>query len=97
MNFSEVSSRSCEAHCDCFILEIYKKLPLHVQRLADAKFKLLKQNPKHLSLHFKQIGRFWTARVGMRYRTIAVEEHDSIIWFWIGTHDEYDRLIAVMD
>jgi hypothetical protein len=72
----------------------YNQLPEAVQRLADKNYELLKQNPHHPSLHFKQIGRFWSVRVGLRYRALAVEASDSLIWFWIGSHDDYDHLIS---
>ena len=74
--------------CDC-----YDKLPKAVQELADKSFDLLKTNPKHPSLHFKKVSRFWSVRVGRKHRALAVEIEDGLIWFWIGTHAEYDRLV----
>lgn len=53
----------------------------------------LKQDPRHPSLHFKKVGRFWSARVGLRYRALAVESGDDLVWFWIGSHADYDKLI----
>lgn len=61
--------------------------------MADENFSLLKKNPRHPSLHFKNIGRFWSVRVGSRYRALGVSSDESIVWFWIGTHAEYDGLI----
>jgi hypothetical protein len=71
----------------------YEQLPAKIQTLADDNFDLLKANPRHPSLHFKKVGRFWSARVGDHYRAIAVEDGDDFAWFWIGHHSEYDRLI----
>ena len=71
----------------------YDQLPAKIQSLADANFELLKSNPRHPSLHFKRVGRFWSARVGDHYRAIAVEDGSDFAWFWIGHHSEYDRLI----
>ena len=73
--------------------ECYKQLPESVQDLADKNFKLLKDNPKHPSLHLKKVRRYYSARVGRKYRTLSVEVEDTFIWFWIGTHAEYDRLV----
>lgn len=73
--------------------ECYDALPQEVQRLADRCYELLRQDPQHPSLHFRQIGRFWSARVGLHYRVLAVEDGDDLVWFWIGTHAEYDRLV----
>jgi hypothetical protein len=72
----------------------FDALPAPIQQLARRNFELLKQNPRHPSLHFKKIGQFWSARVGLSYRVLAVEDGADFIWVWIGTHDEYDRLIG---
>lgn len=70
------------------------RLPDTVQRQADAQYELLKQDPRHPSLHFKKIGdRFWSVRVGLQYRALAVQHGDDCIWFWIGSHADYDKLI----
>ena len=70
----------------------YGQLPAEIQRLADKNFALLKRDPSHRSLHFKKAGRFWSARVGLHYRVVAVQEGEEIVWFWVGTHEEYNRL-----
>ncbi len=74
--------------------ECYDILPLGVRTLADENFALLKRNPRHPSLHFKQIGRFWSVRVGLRYRALGVSTTDGVVWFWIGNHGDYDRMIG---
>lgn len=71
----------------------YDRVPKEVQAMADKNFALLKDNPQHPSLHFKRAGRFWSARVGIKYRALAVEAEDGLVWFWIGTHTQYDRLL----
>ena len=71
----------------------YDQLPTDIQRLADEAYDMLKQDPRHSSLHFKKVGRYWSARVGIHYRAVAVQEGDNFVWFWIGHHSEYDKLI----
>ena len=68
-------------------------LPKPIQELARENFALLKANLGHPSLHFKKIGVLWSARVGINYRAVAVEDGTDFIWVWIGSHDEYERLI----
>ena len=70
----------------------YNRLPEQVRSLADKQFQLLKVNPQHPSLHFKRVGRFYSARVGAHYRALAVEAPDGVLWFWIGSHADYDRI-----
>jgi hypothetical protein len=71
-----------------------EKLPANVQQLGRENYELLKANPYHPSLHFKRAGRFWSVRVGRSYRALAVDAPDGLVWFWIGTHAEYDRLVG---
>ena len=71
----------------------YRALPGEVRELADKSFALLRGDPRHPSLHLKRVGRFWSARVGLQYRALAVETPDGLVWFWIGTHADYDKLI----
>ena len=71
----------------------YARLPEAVRRLADANYELLRADPHHPSLHFKRVGRLWSVRVGIGYRALAVESGDGPLWFWIGSHGEYDRII----
>jgi hypothetical protein len=71
----------------------YRKLPEAVRNLADKNFALLKSEPRHPSLHFKKVGKLWSARVGLHYRVLATEVDGDLVWFWIGSHAEYDRLI----
>jgi hypothetical protein len=61
--------------------QAYEKLPGNVRALADKNYALLKENPQHPSLHFKKVGRFWSVRVGLRYRALAVEADDALVWF----------------
>ncbi len=72
---------------------LYEQLPENIRRLADKNFEILKADPRHPSLRLKKVGRYWSARIGDRHRTLAVESPDGLIWFWIGTHADYDRLI----
>lgn len=76
--------------------QLYNALPVDVRRNADSAYELLKADPRHPSLHLKRVGRFWSSRVGMHYRVLAIqtESDDELVWFWIGTHAEYDRLIS---
>jgi hypothetical protein len=74
---------------------LYDALPASVRDLADKNFVLLKRNPKHPSLHFKRLkGNLWSVRIGRKHRALAVEKKDAFVWYWIGSHAEYDRLVG---
>ncbi|WP_090456839.1 hypothetical protein [Nitrosospira sp. Nsp1] len=72
----------------------YQQLPTTVRDLADKNFLLLQQNPSHPSLQFKKIGKVWSARVGVHYRAIAAETDKGLVWLWIGSHADYDKLFS---
>jgi hypothetical protein len=71
---------------------LYQSLPANIQTLADRAFALLKADPYHPSLHFKKVADFWSVRVGIHHRALGVQVEDGVLWFWIGTHAEYDRI-----
>ena len=71
-----------------------RKLPLEVRQLADRCFALLKNDSSHRSLQFKRIGELWSARVGLHYRSLGVQAERDVVWFWIGSHDDYDTMVG---
>jgi hypothetical protein len=72
----------------------FESLSTNVRSTARKNFDLLKDNPRHPSLHLKKAGRYWSVRVGIHHRALAVEIDAGMVWFWIGSHAEYDRLIT---
>ena len=73
--------------------QAYSKLPQSIRALADKNYALLKENPRHPSLQLKKVGRYWSVRVGSHYRALAVEVDDGLLWFWIGSHVDYDAIV----
>lgn len=71
----------------------YRRLPENIRVLADKNFALLKSDPRHPSLQLKKVGRYVSARVGLRYRALAIETEDGLLWFWVGSHADYDALL----
>lgn len=71
-------------------------LPAHVRRQAREAYKLFKDDPTHQGLAFKKVhGRrdVYSARVSLDYRAVGLKEGDTIAWFWIGSHADYDQLL----
>ncbi|MCZ6672566.1 MAG: hypothetical protein O7C75_06465 [Verrucomicrobia bacterium] len=69
------------------------QLPENVKQTAFKNFRLWQENPKHPSLHYKKVGSFVSVRIGIHYRALGKESENKVVWFWIGSHDEYDRII----
>ena len=77
--------------------ELFAELPAHVQQQARDAFALFQQNPSHPGLRFKQVDSgpppVYSARVGISYRALATMEGDTVAWFWIGSHADYDKFL----
>jgi len=71
----------------------YRRLTPELRELADSKFQLLKDDPRHPSLRLKKVGVFWSVRIGLRHRALAKERKDGLVWFWIGRHDVYEQIV----
>ncbi|MBL8165456.1 MAG: hypothetical protein JNJ61_25970 [Anaerolineae bacterium] len=78
-------------------LRAYRRLPHDVREQARKAYRLFKENPQHPSLNFKPVHPtrpYYSARISRGYRTIGLRVDDVIIWFWIGSHADYDKLIS---
>jgi len=75
----------------------YSQLPDEIQTLARKTYEQWRQNPQHPSLHFKKLkggqNRF-SVRIGSHYRALGSLADDTIEWVWIGTHEDYNKLIG---
>lgn len=74
----------------------YRKLTKDIKHHAKKTYEIWRKNPFHPSLHFKCISQeenMWSLRVSRGYRALCIFEKDLVVWFWIGSHDKYDRLI----
>jgi mRNA-degrading endonuclease RelE of RelBE toxin-antitoxin system len=77
----------------------YGKLPEEVRLRVRKAYRQSLLNPQHPGLHFKKIHAtlpIWSVRVGLHYRVVGVVHEDKMLWFFIGTHSEYDRLIKTL-
>jgi hypothetical protein len=85
-----VTSKASSDFWTCF-----DGLPKDVQKRARKQYRLFRQNPAHRSLQFKELTPgLMSIRVTLGYRALAWKEGDALLWFWIGSHAEYDRLIS---
>ncbi len=77
--------------------ETYAELPDHIQRRARTAYRLFERDPSHPSLAFKKVHPerpIYSARVSLGYRALGVLEDDALIWFWIGSHSDYEELLS---
>ena len=75
----------------------YNNLGETVQKQARASHRLFRNNPYHPSLHFKKVHNtlpVYSARVNLDHRAVGILEGNTIVWFWIGPHSAYEKLIS---
>ncbi len=75
---------------------LFSDLPLEVQRDAKRAYRLFRSNPAHPGLQFKKLEGerdIYSARIGLDYRALGVMRQDRLVWYWIGNHADYDRLV----
>ena len=75
----------------------FTNLPPSVQQQTRQAYRLWLENPRHPSLRYKRLktaNPVYSVRIGGTYRALGVVEDDTIVWFWIGPHGEYDRVIS---
>ena len=74
----------------------FSKLPDPLKRQTRQAYRLFLENPRHPSLRFKQVHSVlpvYSARVSLVYPVVGVLKDDTVIWFWVGIHAEYEKLL----
>lgn len=77
--------------------ECLASLPANVRRQASRAYGRFRSDPDHPSLRFKRLRTarpVWSVRISIDYRALGVRDGDVIVWFWVGSHADYDDLIA---
>jgi hypothetical protein len=75
----------------------YRSLDKAVKRRARKAYRLWAENPFHPSLHFKCINTeedVWSVRISLGFRALGIWEDDIVTWFWIGSHNDYERFFS---
>ena len=73
------------------------RLPDDVRRQAGKAYELFSGDPRHPGLRFKRVHAtqpIYSVRIGIDYRAVGILAREEIIWFWIGSHSDYEDLLA---
>jgi hypothetical protein len=74
--------------------DLYAQLPMDIRRRARAAYRQFQANPAHPSLHFHRLmghPELWSVRVTLDFRAVGLLQGDTITWFWIGHHRDFER------
>jgi len=86
-----------KSHTVTSFWDAFHNFPDEIQHIARKKFIIWKQNPFHPSLRFKCVNSkhtIWSVRITKDYRALGVMVQNEIVWYWMGTHKDYERLIG---
>jgi hypothetical protein len=77
---------------------LFNGLPEHIKENARKQYKLFLENQAHPSLRTKSVGstrsnkfKVYEVTVGIGYRATYFRDRDVYVWFWIGTHNSFDK------
>jgi hypothetical protein len=76
--------------------KLYQKLPKDIQHRANIAYQMWQRHPRLSGLQFKRVSKtrpVYSVRIGDTYRALGLLHEDTVTWFWIGHHDEYERLL----
>ena len=85
------------SHTTAQFRKMFSELPAEVQRQARRAYRIFQQNPNQPSLRFKSVHPtrpIYSVRIGPMYRAVGILESDEIVWYWIGSHADYDKLLT---
>ena len=86
------------SHTTSRFWKAYRQLDERIQKKARRAYELFERNPQHPSLRFKKVHPtepLYSARVSLNHRALGICDGSEIVWFWIGPHNEYERLIGM--
>ena len=76
--------------------KLLSRLPKDIQKQAKEAYAHFEKNPDHPGLRFKRVHSkrpVYAVRISRDYRALGIIQHSEIIWFWIGSHSDYDRIL----
>ncbi|MGR3178655.1 MAG: ParE family toxin-like protein [Candidatus Anammoxibacter sp.] len=85
-----------KSHLDKDFFRFFRRLPDRIKQKARKNYKLWKQNPSHPGLDFKNVHPrepIYSIKVGLGWRALGVKKNVTIIWFWIGSHNDYEKIL----
>uniref|UniRef100_UPI004055A5EE ParE family toxin-like protein n=1 Tax=Candidatus Electronema sp. TaxID=2698783 RepID=UPI004055A5EE len=76
--------------------KLYSALPAAIQKQTKIAYSQFKNNPYHPSLQFKRVHSskpVYSVRINIDHRAIGIVDDAAIVWFWIGSHREYEKIL----
>ncbi len=74
----------------------YEALPVTIRKQAKKAYKQFQEDPYHPGLYFKQVHStrpIFSVRITKDYRAVGIIQGEDMIWFWIGAHAQYNKIL----
>lgn len=75
------------------------QLPKEVRKQAKQAYIQFEKDPYHPGLRFKRVHSkrpVYSVRISRNYRALGVQQDNRMIWFWIGSHADYNKILKEM-
>ena len=76
--------------------KLLAQLPKDIQKQAKEAYLQFEKEPYHPGLRFKRVHSkrpIYAVRISRDYRALGVQRENELIWFWIGSHADYDKIL----
>jgi hypothetical protein len=83
--------------------EMYERLPAEIRKTCRLAFRAFLRNPDHPALRRHPLGdsdrgrhrgETWSVSVTMKYRALYTVDGDTNVWYWVGSHNDYENFIG---
>ena len=84
------------SHITADLRKRFDRLPSDVQKQARQSYRQWRSNPQNTSLDYKRVSQtipLYSVRIGLHWRALALKDAETVDWFWIGPHSQYDKLL----
>ena len=75
----------------------YQALPDEIKKKAKQAYTQFERDPWYPSLHFKRVHSslpIYSVRITKDYRAVSILRGEMVIWFWTGSHSDYEKLLS---
>ena len=86
-----------QSHTTAAFRKCLDAAPAAIKLKAQSAYRLWSEDPGHPSLRFKKVHQtlpIYSVRIDLDWRAVGLLREGTMIWFWIGPHNEYERLLG---
>ncbi|MGD2093284.1 MAG: hypothetical protein PVH61_44400 [Candidatus Aminicenantes bacterium] len=85
------------SYLDEDFIKYFNKLPERIKKRSKKVYRQWKENPFEPRFQFKQVHNskpIYSVRVNIGWRALGYKKNNTVLWFWIGSHEDYNKIIT---